>query len=253
MTSRVVNQQRVFCNTESTFVTGWSEETLTYCPNNNTHDYDPSSITIIDTVTEDEVIVQEEETKTGGRYAATTAVLKTNNVPDVTTIVSFSWPFPVNVLASTFITKDIMEGDILNVNIAKNTTVGAIAANVSAGATSMFVTDTVVENSATGIYMRLVGGTTVNEVGRIINVYSNNNLVTFETPTSNSFSVFSPTYCQITAKLADNFTIGTAGRYVMGESKIGGNYVPANVVADFEYTNKGNTEKSLYFVLEYLY
>jgi len=47
-----INKYRVFCNTENTFVTTWSINPPTTCPNNNTHNIDTESITIIDSISD---------------------------------------------------------------------------------------------------------------------------------------------------------------------------------------------------------
>ena len=42
-----IHQYRIWCNTESTFVTTWSESEPTVCPNNNTHEIDQIKTSII--------------------------------------------------------------------------------------------------------------------------------------------------------------------------------------------------------------
>ncbi|MCK5603408.1 hypothetical protein KAR91_16100 [Candidatus Pacearchaeota archaeon] len=39
---------RIYCNTESAYVTGWYETEPTVCPNNNTHNIDSTSVVIIE-------------------------------------------------------------------------------------------------------------------------------------------------------------------------------------------------------------
>ena len=42
-----VNQYRIWCVTEETYVYGWSDTLITVCPNNNTHTIDPDKTTIV--------------------------------------------------------------------------------------------------------------------------------------------------------------------------------------------------------------
>ncbi len=74
-----------------------------------------------------------------------------------------------------------------------------------------------------------------------------------ETPTVNSFTAATPTYVRQTAFMARNFKIPAAGRIEVGDSKIGGSYLPANTVFRVAYTNDSSSGKSFGFVIEYLY
>lgn len=50
-----VNRYRIFCNTENAYVYTWDTSPPTTCPNNNTHTVDISSVTLIDSVSEDTI------------------------------------------------------------------------------------------------------------------------------------------------------------------------------------------------------
>ena len=53
----VVNQYRLYCNTEATYVYGYNTSTPTVCPNNNTHSIDTTTITIVQTISDSSVSV----------------------------------------------------------------------------------------------------------------------------------------------------------------------------------------------------
>lgn len=55
MASKTVNQYRYYCTSESNFVYKWDTATPSTCPNNIAHGIDSNSITIVDTVADNQV------------------------------------------------------------------------------------------------------------------------------------------------------------------------------------------------------
>lgn len=53
MSTTVVNKYRLYCNTEATHVYAWDTSAPTTCPNNDQHNIDTNSVTVIDTVSEE--------------------------------------------------------------------------------------------------------------------------------------------------------------------------------------------------------
>jgi hypothetical protein len=57
-----VNKYRIFCETESAYKTVWGEEVPTLCPSDTAHTIDTDTITIVDTVTQNDVVVKSQTT-----------------------------------------------------------------------------------------------------------------------------------------------------------------------------------------------
>lgn len=66
-----------------------------------------------------------------------------------------------------------------------------------------------------------------------------------------TYNHISPTYVQMTVMYCHKAEIGQPGRYTIGETVIGGSYVPTNVQICFIYTNNKSMEKKMRFVLKY--
>jgi hypothetical protein len=50
MSTASLTKYQIYCDTESQYVTGWSENPLDYCPNNNAHTVDEEKISSLETV-----------------------------------------------------------------------------------------------------------------------------------------------------------------------------------------------------------
>lgn len=106
---------------------------------------------------------------------------------------------------------------------------------------------------ALGFEINLFNGVNMNELYRISNIDKLNNKITVENGAINSFSAYT-TYVRINVYSIRNFEIGPAWEYIVGESKIGGSYIPANIPVTVSYTNKStDTDKKFVGYLEYLY
>lgn len=246
---------KIWCTTDSKWEYKWDTEAPTTCPTNNTHSVNTSSISIEDHVEETEVKIKEETIPTGGNFVAQSISFIAATGPNVTTTNTFSWPFPISVMNIRFTTADIHYGDRATCCVGPNTVIGALAANAATGATGCAVTSTVIDNIMVGYYCNLLDGSdyTSNQCGRIIGIDTNTNIITWETPLTQSFSALSPTYVRMTVYVVNPLIIGPPGTYIIGDSKIGGSYVPANVTVRVDYTNNSNASKDIFSVIEYLY
>ena len=50
MSARIVNNYRLYCNTESNYVNSWGQSVPTLCPHNSAHSINSNNITIVDTI-----------------------------------------------------------------------------------------------------------------------------------------------------------------------------------------------------------
>jgi len=250
-----VYNYRLYCNYESKFVELWDTDTPTVCPNNNTHEINEASITVIGTASEEAVVIKEEISAagtTGGHYQATSIGL--DITANTTAQADFTYPIPIGPLSIEFMTKDIHEGDEISVTVAPNTIIGALTADVSSNVSGISVSNTVVENTFVGAFLDLFDGVNNNSLNRIKEIYKNNNHIIMESPTVSSFSATSPTYVRQSIKMMHNVEIGPAGRYMLGESKIGASYIPAETTIRLTYSNKStDTDKRFTGIIENLY
>jgi len=118
---------------------------------------------------------------------------------------------------------------------------------------SVSVSSTVTANTSVGYYLNLFDGAKTHDLGRIIKLDKNNNKVYVEKEPSLAYSPASPTYVRQTAYVMKNYDIGESAPRQIGDSKIGGAYIPANVFVTADYENNSDTDKVLIGHVEYLY
>ena len=93
-------------------------------------------------------------------------------------ITDFVWSFPIALKSGTLFVSEDMIGDELDVHVAPNTLVGALIAPLSVGDTSMYVSETVVQNVKRGYYIGVYQpGDTGIEIGRVISVDIENQIL----------------------------------------------------------------------------
>lgn len=254
MTLETIYKYRIYCSTDSKYETIWSTTAPTTCPVNTGHTITSLLTSIVEIRDPTSVTIQEESTPTNGKYQTTTHTFDAVDASGSVTESTFSFSHNISVLSAYIISSSDQEGDVLNVHIAANTTVGALTVNASAGTNTLNVSSTVKDYSIPRMKCRLVDGSgNINEMGWIMSIDTDNNIVTTEHPTDRTFSATSPTYFQITPVFADNFEFGPSWKYDFGASKIGGAHVPANTVVKFLYTNNGTSSKRIRVNFEYLY
>jgi len=116
------------------------------------------------------------------------------------------------------------------------------------------VEQTVIDNTARGYHIKLDDGTNTDEVERVISIDDTNNKIYVETNPANSYLAATPTYIKQTAYSIKDYELREAWDHTIGESKIGGSYVPADVIVELIYDNKStDTDKVLIGRVEYLH
>jgi len=247
--AKTAYKYRVWCSTESAWVYEWAESEPADCPNNNGHTIDTAKTAIVESVSNQDVSVIEEDIPTGGHFQTKTVVLSSEAVETVQQDVSF--PYPVSILSAQVLIDAKNVGDELEVLVAPDTITGTLAADVASGATIINVSQTVVDNAALGFHLTLYDGTNTNDLGRITDISGTN--ITFETETTKAFAAATPTYVKQTVKFFPMSELVTTGRLTAGETKIGGSYFPANQVLRIVYKNNDGVTKKMGVMLEYLY
>ncbi|ARR74928.1 hypothetical protein SAGO17_0008 [Mimivirus AB-566-O17] len=241
----------VLCDTEKTHVIGFTNSSHypEICFNNNTHIV--SSIPeLVSKISNINVGIVEESTPTGGNYKSVS--YKCDCVSGES-IHDYTFDYPISALSISFNSHSENQNDTLEVIVAPETIIGSITSDITASDTIINASSTVIENAQLGYYIHVSDGINSDNLGTITNIDSVNSRITVKTPATNGFLASSPSYIKMSVKVIDNFTFGYQGRYVLGDSKIGGSYIPTNTIIRVIYTNNGNTTKYFYPVIDYLY
>ena len=109
-------------------------------------------------------------------------------------------------------------------------------------------------NIFVGYYINLYDGVNTNDLGRVLSRNVKNKTLTMEYANSDTFLSVTPTYARCTVYYLKDLEIGDPWNHVIGESKIGGSYIPPNTTITVEYENKSlTTDKTIIGIIEYLY
>lgn len=200
-----------------------------------------------------EFIIREENKKTGGHYQAQTFAI------DIPATVgpeekSISFPFPVSALSAEWVNKsEFVSGDEIEFLVARDTIIGAITAAVSASDVWLTVQQSVIDNTRLGACIKIDDDTNNDVMGRVIEIDAANLKIKMETAATQAFSPATPTYVKQTIELLRKGPLDSEGRVQLGESKIGGSYIPSNTQLTAIFHNSETIAKRLVFALEYLY
>ena len=118
---------------------------------------------------------------------------------------------------------------------------------------TIHVSNTVVNNISLGFDVNLYDGINNIDVLRVCSIDKSNNIITIEGAPTVTLSASSPTYVRRNVYMLRKNEIGNSWTNIIGESKIGGSYIPANVVIRIEYVNRSTLTKSIIGRVEYLY
>lgn len=112
------------------------------------------------------------------------------------------------------------------------------------------VNSTVLSTSNLGYYITLSNGSADQDMGRLI--YKTGRSIFVENVPNINFLALD-TYVKQTVYVLKDHYIGNGKAFTIGEGKIGGSYVPTDVIVNVKYTNNSSVAKHLYGFVEYLY
>jgi len=231
---------RIYCETEAAWVYHIIEDgdpLPTQCPNDTNHTVTAGSLDEIARRQTNEVVVQEESTKTGGHFVAETVTVLAD--AQATTVHDEVMYVNTSALSMHYVTSKEHMGDMFSVHVAPDTVVGALTAGVTAGDTVLAVSSTVTDNVFKGpCLISLFDGSQTEDLGRVKAIDKVNGTITIENAASQAFAAATPTYVRMTAVVVRNYEIGQPWEYIIGDSKIGGSYTPEGYIVRTIYTNR---------------
>lgn len=251
-----VHEWEVYCTTDSVNRSVWAPDMPTLCPDNINHTIstDPPP-RIIQIVSDRMVKIIEEDGVTQGiyKFKGYKKQIPAGTPGNVTTILH-TFPFPISLINGWFIAKDDMEDDTINLTVAEDMVIGAIAAPVYTGNSEITVTSTVIDNIYKGYNLKITDGVNSNDLGQVLDINVENSTLTLENPAANTFNPLSPSYILMSVNVIEDFHIPVGKqRYAFAEKKVGGKYLPAGIPISVKYTNNSGNAKTFAYNMEYLY
>lgn len=245
-----IYKYRIHCTTENAFTYMWNDCAPTICPNNNQHQIDTASITIIDSREQNNVsIVQVQPGTTGEHYRVEGKRILIPANAMVTQ--DYTWPFNISVMTINFSVGTEHDGDLINCFIAPNTTVGIITQTLQQGDSTLHVNKTVLDNLKIGFIVNVTNGSQNINLGQCTNVDLVNSTITCETASITSINVGA--YVQMTINNIKNIFLVEPDTIRLANKHVNSSLLPAGKIARFTYQNNSNVEKAFMFYFEYLY
>lgn len=115
------------------------------------------------------------------------------------------------------------------------------------------VSPTVTQNTQIGFYLTLDNFVTNDDMGRVLYKNVQTNKVYMENNITHSYSAASPTYVKQNVYILKGYEISEPWEHDIGQSKIGGAYIPADTKVTTDYTNTTGTASSVVGRVEFLY
>lgn len=229
-----VNKYRCYCASENSYVYAWGETPPAVCPNNNTHVINTDLTTVIETVSSTNVFVSKDTNGAGkGYYMFEGDKMDIVHGPNTMDKI---FPFDIRIFGFQFFAAADNHKDKLDVIIAPDTIVGVLVANADIGATTFYVSPTVIQYMDIGHHLKLSNGVdVVNDCGLVIAKDAVASTITVRTPTTHAFTGM-VTYVMLNIYIVKNLHIMGTGTYNIGYGTGDSKIIPANTTIRIMYT-----------------
>jgi hypothetical protein len=245
----MLNNFRVFCKTENVYHTVWATVPPTKCPKNEDHEIDENTITVLETIKKNNVIINNVDEGTRGYFMVETKSFDILAQAESTMV--FSYPYPIAVYRAFLVTGEEHRGDSMSIIIAPDTPVGVLTESTQTNTNVIKVSDTVLQNVISGFCLSLTDGTNYQELGFIGNIDYTTKEITVQNAITTNFAMGS--YVLLNIHIVKELHMPYAGKYDMGSGVVSGKPIPPNTIAMIKYKNNDSTAKKLYITFEYTY
>ena len=228
----------------------------TTCPTNSSHLVDLPATTV-HVISDQQVTIREEYIPTNGKWRTESFWIHGDTGPSES-VLNIMWDNPISALKMYLGVEEHNRFDEVDLLVMPPNSgggtgvIGNLTATAPTGATGLHVSSTVTNNVMTADYISLVLGGEETCMGNILSIDKVNNIIYMKKPAPKSFPFTSPTLVKLRKYIAREYALGPPGFYPLGDSKIGGTYIPAGAVAQVIYRNKGTVPKNFYNSIEYL-
>lgn len=249
-----INQWRIFCNDENTWVYSWLDESSTgpvSCSNNTAHSVNLNSISIVDFISSNEVVIEEEKIKTQGHFRTEGYTFTIPPNTTYTHVVPLNYSISLLEVLFTIKTENI--GDVFNA-FYNPAVYGLITSDITSPTNVLNVNAFILGYLKIGFILTIKreSDNYVEDLGEVIAIDNINNTVTLTRNTIGNFVINDKVFMKING--VKNVSFGIEGRHIVGGSKIGASFLHYTGTLSATYENKSLTDtKTFNYELEYLY
>lgn len=210
----------------------------------------PDPIVMAEILTEATHWVKSGET-TQAMFAAQSLIIDVSS-GDVEVAKNFSWPYNIAVKSATIYVTEDMVGDEMLVHEAPNTLVGYLTQPLNIGDTSMYVSETVLENVMIAYYVGLYQpGEEGIEIGQVLEKDLKTQCIKLLTPSDVSADAYS--YVAMCSKMIPELLFTCSQKIEIGKTIPTASRLPANIPIRIYYKNNNGKAKKVSIFVEYLY
>jgi hypothetical protein len=165
---------------------------------------------------------------------------------------NFSWPYTIAIKSGTIYVTEDMIGDEMSVHEAPNTLIGYLMQPLNVGDTSMYVSETVIQNMRKAYYVGLYQpGEEGIEVSQVLSIDAAHGALSLATPSDVSAGAYS--YIAMCGKMIPELLFTINQKIEIGKTLPTANRLPANIPMRVYYKNNNAKAKTVSIFVEYLY
>ncbi len=215
-------------------------------------------LTLLNGETMHKVEIKEEDPskKTGGNFDCLSVEMEITATSGSWQKKDISFSIPIALLSAETTLESLNKTDVVQFLIGPETKVGVLISSSTSGDTILTVNSTVTDNIQVGFNcsVSLSGGSEYEDLGIVTKIDKPNSQITVDKPTTLSHTAI-VTDVKQTVNMVSHLWLPGSNRIVIGESKIGASYIPANTILRMRYQNNEGTttQKTFSFRIEYLY
>lgn len=235
MATQTVNEYKIYCDTEATYVSGWGTAEPTVCYNNNAHTVNASSVQLVQTVNSNAIsIIEDKISITRNTRIISIEILDV--APGTTSVVYYTFPIPMSMYLFEYSSDNTVIGNKLSISANPDTVVGLIGADIAIGDTMFIAPAGLLLYGAVGFCITLTDGTNSNHLGHIISIDKLTGEVVMQNATTHAFLAIN-TLVMMTIEVLNNFPIGPPGIHKYAEKIIGGAAIPKDTITKYTFSN----------------
>ena len=234
------------CANNDWFTTEYLDRAPTLCP--DSHSIESNKIYVISQVLRNSVYINDDSGQTQGYYFCKGHQFDCNSTQDSETHYNISdGNFDQEVFSMHFLPTSSNIGDAFSIHVNPDTAIGTLMAEATIGSSTFNVSPTVIVHMVKGFLCSLNNSGTIEDVGRVTAIDSDNNTITVENALSQTFP--SGSVVRLTVPRVLDMPIVSTNRIDLGENRTGGTFSKAGTIGRITYVNKtGGTKKFSFYV-----
>jgi len=241
-----VYKYRFLCPTENIFIYSYGTTPPTTCPNDLAI-LNPATITIIETISENNVIIKNDISAVQGYYKCLTYDIGITGTTGMGSYTFLSPPYQLQLLTTNIIVRDDNIEDEVTINEFPDALIGAITANANIGDTTFTVSPGTFTYMGIGFSVKIGG----YDVGLCTAKNTTLNTITTNTPLSTAVSAGGQV--RITKVRVEKFKMCNKGTVSLGRTVSNVFVAPANTILRVDYNNTNGAVKNLHLYFEIFY